>query len=300
MGQHPDTNETEWTIGRLLSWTSDYFAQRDIEDARLSAEVLLSHAAECRRIDLYARFDVPLEAGRLGRFREWVKRAADHEPIAYLVGEKEFFSLPFQVNPDVLIPRPETETVVEALLEHCRHSDLMVPRLLDVGTGSGCIAVSALVQLPNASAVATDCSAAALEVARTNALRHGVLDRLSLVEADRLALPAGVVPAGGFDVLASNPPYVARDAMDGLDAVVRDFEPRGALTDDGDGLSFYRSMAAEAAKLLADDGVVIVEVGDGLTGEVIEAMVSTGTFVHKETLKDRVVGDERVAVFALR
>lgn len=294
-----DTNESEWTIGRLLSWTSDYFCEHDIEDARLSAEVLLAHAADCRRIDLYTRFDTVLDGERLGRFREWVKRAASHEPIAYLVGEKEFFSLPFHVTPDVLIPRAETETVVEAVVDHCAREGLTKPRILDVGTGSGCIAVALLVQLPDATGVATDCSTAALDVAKGNARRYGVLDRLTLAEADRLAIHADVVPAGGFDVLVSNPPYVARDAMEGLDAVVRDFEPHEALTDGADGLSFYRSIATDAARLLAPGGVVVVEVDDGRAQAVIETAVSGGVLVHRETCRDRVAGGERVVMFSL-
>ncbi len=192
MSTQPDTNDTEWTIGRLLRWTADFLGQRGVEDARLASEVLLAHAAECRRIDLYTRFDEVLNGARLDQFRGWVKRAAAREPIAYLVGEKEFFSLTFRVTPAVLIPRPETETLVETVLDHCTKAGLTKPRLLDLGTGSGCIAIALLVQLEGATAVATDISPAAITLAKANAERHGVSDRFTAVEADRLGLPAEV------------------------------------------------------------------------------------------------------------
>lgn len=301
MSAQPPTNEeTEWTIGRLLSWTAEYLGRSGIEDARLASEVLLAHAAECRRIDLYARFDRVLNGAQLDRFRGWVKRAAVCEPIAYLVGEKEFFSLAFSVTPQVLIPRPETETLVEAALDHCGKADLPKPRLVDIGTGCGCIAIALLVQLEGATAVATDICSAALEVARANAERHGVSDRFTAVEADRMALPADVVPAGGFDLLLCNPPYVPRREMEGLEATVRDHEPVEALTDGQNGLSFYTEIAAHVASLVATDGLIIVEVGDGQANAAIETMIGSGPLLHRETRKDRVVGSERVLVFSLR
>ncbi len=294
-----EANGAEWTIGRLLNWTSEFLASHGVDEARLAGEVLLAHAANCRRIDLYARFDRPLDGEQLDRFREWVRRAAAREPIAYLVEEKEFFSLAFRVTPDVLVPRPETELLVECALDHCAKTGLTEPKLLDLGTGSGCIAVSVLTQLAGATAVATDVSPAALDVARFNVDRHGVADRLLLVEADRLALPDGVVPEGGFDMLLSNPPYINPDTMDGLDSTVRDFEPRIALTDGEDGLSFYRSIAADAPRLLAPGGVAMVEVADCQAAAAVEVVEATGRFAHKETRADRVVGQERLLVFSL-
>jgi len=291
-------DETPWTIGRLLSWTSDYFVRHQVIDARLSSEVLLAHAAACRRIDLYARFDAVLDTERVDRFRGWVRRASAHEPIAYLVGEKEFFSLSFKVTPDVLIPRAETETLVECVLDHCAKAGLSRLRLLDLGTGSGCLAIAALTHLPEATATASDVSPAALEVARFNADRHGVTARLTLVEADRLVLPKDAVPTGGFDVLMCNPPYIPASAMSRLDSAVRDYEPASALTDGQDGLSFYRIIAADGPALLAPDGMIFVEVGDGTAKAVIEVMTKTGTLEHRQTRKDRVIGQERVLAFA--
>ena len=216
------TSESEWTVGRLLAWTCDYLTRHGVPDARLAAEVLLAHAAECRRIDLYARFEQIPAAEKIDRFRELVRRAAAHEPVAYLVGEKEFFSRPFRVTPDVLIPRPETETLVEATLDQWRKAGADQPRFLDVGAGSGCIAVTLLAEVAAATAVASDVAAAALEVARLNAERHRVADRLTLVTADRLDLPAAAVPPDGFDAVVSNPPYIGSADIERLDAAVRE------------------------------------------------------------------------------
>ena len=169
MKTDPDASETSWTNGRLLTWTTEYLTRHEVDEARLCAELLLAHAAGCRRIDLYARFgDVPASDVR-DRFRELVRRAARHEPPAYLTGEKEFFSLAFEVGSGVLIPRPETETLVEAVVDHYGAKGLLNPRFLDVGTGSGCIAVAVLKQIPDASGWATDVCDVALRFARRNA-----------------------------------------------------------------------------------------------------------------------------------
>jgi release factor glutamine methyltransferase len=184
-------------------------------------------------------------------------------------------------------------------LDYCAATGLAAPNVLDLGTGSGCIAVSVLKHLAAATAVATDVSPTALDVARFNAERHGVLDRIVFVEADRLALPEAAVPESGFDVLLSNPPYVSPDSMADLDTAVRDHEPRVALTDDQDGLSFYRAIAADAPRLLAPGAAVLVEVADGQAAAAIQAVEATGRFVHRETRSDRVVGQERLLVFRM-
>ena len=307
MTTQAETTAEVWTIGRLVEWTTDHFTLRNIADARLSTEVLLANAAGCRRIELYTRFEQTLDAEVLERFRGWVRRAAKGEPIAYLVGEKEFYSLAFAVTPAVLIPRPETEVLVQCVIDHCNAATMNAPRLLDLGTGSGCIAVTVATQLSGATIVATDTSPDALELAESNAVRHGVSDnqagsssRVRFVEADRLTLPADCVSDGGFDVIMSNPPYVPVDAMDRLDTNVRDFEPHAALTDGGDGLSFYHSIASDAPGLLAGGGVVFVEIDDNSALRVIEAVEAPGGLTHRQTWRDRVVGSERVLMFSLK
>lgn len=286
-----------WTIGRLLNWTADYLTQRAVDEPRLTAEVLLAQAVTCRRIELYTRFDEVLAADPLARFRSLVKRAADHEPAAYLVGEKEFYSLPFFVTPAVLIPRPETETLVESAIELLSATEVEHPSILDLGTGSGCIAVALAKQLPEARIVGTDVSPDALAVARSNVERNFVSDRVTLIEADRLNLPPETVPPGGFDLLVSNPPYVAVAAMTGLDRTVQAFEPSIALTDGDDGLSFYRCIASEGATVVKLAGHVIVEVADGQADAVVDALVAGHAWTHVRTMKDRVTRLQRVVIF---
>jgi release factor glutamine methyltransferase len=287
-----------WTFGRLLNWTTSYLDQREVEDGRLAAEVLLAHCVGCKRIDLYTRFENPLLGEPLDRFRSLVRRAADQEPVAYLVGEREFFSLPFVVTKDVLIPRPETELLVECVIDHYRKAGAARPRMLDLGTGSGCIAVTVLTELHEARAVATDISEAALVVARRNAERHGVVERCTFVRADRFDLPSEVVHEGEFDIVVSNPPYIAADSGDQVDRSVRQHEPKTAWTDGGDGLSFYRSIAAEGPRFLSQDGAVFVEIGDGQAKAVIEIMEAADVLSHTRTWRDRAVGAERVLMFS--
>lgn len=297
MTSQSNTQAAPWTIARLLSWTADYLAGREIDEPRLSSELLLAHALDCRRIDLYARFEVEPDAERVAEFRSLVKRAADHEPIAYLVGEKEFFSLRFLVSPDVLIPRPETETLVEVALDRCRTRSLTAPSILDLGTGSGCIVVALLTQLPEATALATDLSAAALDVARQNAERHAVENRITFVEADRFAIPEDVAEPGSFDMIVSNPPYVGVHAMESLPANVRDYEPKHALTDGADGLSIFRALGEAGPDLLKQNGALIVEVAAGQAQDAIETVIQSSRLIHGKTVKDRVLGHDRVIVF---
>lgn len=296
MNPTPTTNDAPWTIARLLTWTTEFLTRQGVDDPRLAAEVLLASAAGWRRIDLYARFEKTLDAEPLTKFRAWVKRAADHEPIAYLVGQREFFSLPFFVGPDVLIPRPESETLVESLVDYAKKTGWSAPRILDLGTGSGCLIVALLANLPGATGVATDVSETALAVARSNAERNKVADRLTCVLADRLALPESVIPSGGFQAIVCNPPYIPLDTVASLDRAVKDFEPKLALTDGGDGLSFYRDLAKAGAALLAADGVLVVEVADGQSAAVAE-ILTTGNFALLRSKKDAVVGHERALVF---
>jgi release factor glutamine methyltransferase len=299
MGMISPTTNPAWTINDLLRWTTKYLTENGVHDSRLAAEVLLARAAECQRIDLYTRFDQILPSDQVGRFRDWVRRAASHEPIAYIVGEKEFYSLAFAVTCHVLIPRPESETLVETVLAHCKSAGKANPRILEIGTGSGCLAIAVLANAHCARCVATDISAAALALAAVNAERHGVVDRMELIEADGLDLPAEVLPKDGFDLLMSNPPYVPESEVDELDQCVKNYEPHLALSDHQDGLRFYRSFGQEGAGLLAPGGRVMVEIGAGMAPSVIAVMTQTGQLRHERTLKDTVVGLERVLVFGV-
>ena len=286
----------------MLQWTQSHFASCGVDQPKLSAEVLLAHCLGCRKIDLYStRFEhKPNEAARAA-IRDMIRQASQHRPIAYLVGKKEFYSLEFEVTPDVLIPRPETEKLVEQTLDVAR-SRCGGGRLdfLDMGTGSGCVGVAVCHQYAEAYCLASDISEAALAVAGRNAQRLGVAGRFRTVAADALALPPGAVPAGGFDLIVSNPPYVAEDELDRLDANVREYEPRLALSAGPDGLVFYRKMAADAGGLLKDSGALLCEIGYDQHDAVAEIFAASGRFEHIGSYRDSVDPHHRVLEFRLK
>jgi release factor glutamine methyltransferase len=245
-----------WTIGRLLGWTADYLKRRGSESPRLDAEVMLAHALKCQRVELYTHFnDEVAEPARKG-FRELVLKRAGGSPVAYLVGRKEFFSLTFAVSPDVLIPRPESEFVVTEYLA-VSHG-LESPRCVDVGTGSGCLAIASAHRQPQARFVAIDISKRALAVAQANAAQLGVADRIDFRLGDRLAPLEG---EGAFDAIVANPPYIATDQIDQLEAGVKDYEPRLALDGGPDGLAMVSRLIEEAPAYLRPGGHLILEIG---------------------------------------
>ncbi len=226
------TPDEPWTIGRLLTWTIDYLGRHGVENPRLDAEVLLATARGCRRIDLYAAYGELADEQTRTAFRELVRRRAAGTPVAYLVGKREFYSLEFEVTPDVLIPRPETELVVVALLDQVKKRPQQSgdrPQtfaIADVGTGSGILAVCAAKYVGNSRVTAIDISAAALAIAKRNADRHGVAERITFIESDLFAQTA---PEAHFDYIVSNPPYVSTAEMANLAADVREHEPHVAL-----------------------------------------------------------------------
>jgi release factor glutamine methyltransferase len=283
------TENDQWTIRRILEWTAGHLQRQGIETPRLDAEILLAHARGCQRIELYTRYDHVLTDDERRVMRELVQRRARREPVAYLVGHREFFSLDFQVTPDVLIPRPDTETLVLELLELAK--PITSPRILDVGTGSGCIAVTAAVNRPDAKLTATDVSTAALEVARTNATRHHVIERIRLLHGDLFAPLNRDQP---FDVIASNPPYVADGEWETLAADVRLHEPRGALTAGPDGLDVIRRLIAEAADFLVPGGHLLLEI-DISQADAVEALLSAETAFNDVRLINDLTARPRVA-----
>jgi len=275
-------NSDVWTVGRLLTWTTEWLVSRGSESPRLDAEVLLAFVRGCQRIALYTAFDVPVNDDERARFRGLVKRRGEGEPVAYLVGSKEFFSLPFGVSPAVLIPRPETEGLVIRVIDICQSAGEQA-RIVDVGTGSGAIAVTLAKRMPRATFVATDISPAALAVARDNATRHGVADRIEFVECDLLDTPAAVGP---WDVIVSNPPYVREDEFDALPRDVRLHEPRTALVSGPTGVEVIGRLAAAAAKTLAPGGWLLVEVGPSTATAAEQVIAAHAELVPEPTLKD--------------
>jgi release factor glutamine methyltransferase len=244
-----------WTVRRLLEWTEDFLRKKGFESPRLEAQILLAHALGCKKIDLYVRHEDEPAEDRRAAFREMIKKRSEGMPVAYLVGHREFYSLEFAVSPAVLIPRPETETLVMEALR--RLKSMEAPRVLDLGTGSGAIAIAIAKQHKTARVTAVDISTAALAVAASNAERHGVADRITYLEGDLFSPVTGQT----FDLVVSNPPYIADAEFAALDVGVRDFEPRTALAGGPDGLDVYRRIAADVANVLAPGGVVVVEIG---------------------------------------
>lgn len=270
-----------WTVGRLLTWTTDWLTTKGSESARLDAEVLLAHVRGCQRILLYTAFDTPVSDAERARFRELVKRRGDGEPVAYLVGNREFFSLPFAVSPAVLVPRPETEGLVVRVIDLCK--PLPAARIIDVGTGSGAIAVTLAKHLPRARLVATDISPAALAVARENAARHGVAERIEFLECDLLSAPQA---AGPWDVIVSNPPYVRDDEFDALPRDVRLHEPKAALVAGPSGVEVVARLAADAVGALAAGGWLVVEIGPVVAAAAERALAAVPGLVPGPTLAD--------------
>ncbi len=287
-------NET-WTVGKLLSWTLDHFRTNGMDEPRLAAELLLASALGCRKIELYTRYEAVPSTEERSAFRHLVRAAAGGAPIAHLVGCKEFYSLEFEVTGDVLIPRPETELLVERALLQCGAWAFERFDILDVGTGSGCIAVSVAARQPAARVVASDCSAAALEIAKRNARRHGVSDSVRLVRADMLDLPADSVPEQGFDLVLSNPPYISEDDPSGLAEDVKKFEPSVALYGGPDGLTAFRRIAEGAGRILKPSGFIFVEIGCGQAPPV-ESVFSEHGMVLRHRFAD-LTGKTRVLQF---
>jgi release factor glutamine methyltransferase len=282
----------EWTIGRLLNWTADYLKQHGSESPRLEAEVLLAHARGCQRIELYTSFGDEADEALRTKFRALVKRRAEGAPVAYLVGHREFYSLDFRVTPDVLIPRPETELLVLALLDLVKATPGEGPvTVADVGTGSGIVAIAAARRAPRVRATALDISPQALTVAGENAQRLGVADRVEFLESDLLA----AVPAGRtFDVVASNPPYISTAEMHTLARDVREHEPRLALEAGPTGTEVIERLIPQAAERLVAGGSLLLEISPMLQQRVEALLTAESRLQLEPTMKD-LAGLARVA-----
>jgi release factor glutamine methyltransferase len=286
--------DAPWTVGRILEWTAQHLKKSGSDTPRLDAELLLAKARGCPRIQLYVQFNEVVPDAQRAVMRDLVRRRAQSEPVAHLVGHREFFSLDFAVSPDVLIPRPDTETLVLDLITHARR--LPAPAILDVATGSGCIAIAAAVQVPAARVTASDVSPAALTLARQNADRHGVAARITFLEGDLLApLPAGAQ----FDFLVSNPPYIPTAQLETLDREVRDYEPRLALDGGPDGLRFLATLLQQAPSVLVPGGRLLLEFTPEQAPALLELATAQPERSDPAVLKD-LAGRPRVLVATRR
>ena len=245
-----------WTTKRLLEWTTDYLKQNGSDSPRLDAEVLLAEAKGCQRIELYTTFDQVPPEEQLTTFRGWIKERAAGKPVAYLVGHREFYSLPLEVNENVLIPRPETELLVTLAIDFLSTAEPEVPLVCDIGTGSGCIAIAIAKNNPNCHLTAMDISRPALEVAQRNALRNQVESRIQFLESDLFdRCPETQV----FDLIVSNPPYIGRREMEGLSSEVKDHEPHLALFSGEAGTEIITRLVEQSTSRLKPGGLLLFE-----------------------------------------
>ena len=283
-----------WTVIKILNWMKQYFTEKGVENPRLDAEVLLCAVLECQRIKLYVDFERPLSNEELAKYKSYVQRRAQHEPLAYILGEKAFMRNTFKVTPATLVPRPETELLVESVT---RAAKLLKPegdvKILDIGTGSGAIIVSLLDYLPKAKGVGVDISVDALVVAKENAEAIGVKERCGFMRSDLFSrLPLDKK----FDIIVSNPPYIPAADIAGLAKDVQK-EPRGALDGGKDGLDFYRRIIAEAQEHMETEGILAFEVGI-YQSEIVEQLCRAAGFRATAVRKDY-AGIERM-VFAVK
>jgi len=258
-----------WTILKLIRWTSERFQREGLPTPRLDAEVLLSAALRVDRVGLYTHFDQPLLPEELVRFKEMIQRRLKREPVAYILGRREFWSLPIKVTRDVLIPRPETEFLVSEALALCPsiptgNGDLKV---LEIGTGSGAISIALAKELAAGSITATELSAKALIVAEENAVSNGVRERLRFLKGD---LFSPLEKGEQFHLILTNPPYISREEWSGLMPEVRDFEPVLALDGGPDGLDFYRRALLQVTGFLTPGGWFLGEIGAGQDRDVLQ------------------------------
>lgn len=252
------------TVLEALNLSTEYLTKKGIESARLNAELMLAHILNCKRLQLYLMFDRPLDENELSVYREFLARRAKREPLQYILGEVEFYNIKLKVNPDVLIPRPETELLVEKIIKD--FSDKSDFKFLDIGIGSGNISIALLVNLPGSAGTGIDISDSALALANCNAESNSVKDRLKLIRFD--ILKDDIQSLGKFDAVISNPPYVSSEDFETLEPELKVYEPQIALTDFYNGLTFYRKIISIADNLLKENGKVYFEIGKGQSNEI--------------------------------
>ena len=279
---HRSTADDSWTVGRILQWTTRHLEQHQSDTPRLDTEILLAHARGCKRIELYTQFDEELSESERAVMRDLVRRRAKREPVAYLVGYREFFGLEFVLTQDVLIPRPETESLVLESLEVLNRMN-REGSLADIGTGSGCVAIAIAANSPTTRCTATDISNAALQVARENAHRHEVAGRVDLRQSDVFD---AFVHDEYFDVIVSNPPYVASTEIALLDDGVRAHEPHIALDGGSNGQDVIRRIIRGAGRYLYPGGMLLLEIAPEQADAVLQLAATAGEFKQPKTLYD--------------
>jgi release factor glutamine methyltransferase len=279
-----------WTIKDVLSWSIGFLQKSGSESPRLDAELLLAEALECRRLDLYLDYSKPLEQSERNRYKDMIRRRAQGEPVAYITGRRDFFGLTFNVSASTLIPRPETEHLVEHMLENTAKDSVM--RVLDIGTGTGCIALTLKHHRPNWTIEAWDVSPEALAIAHSNAASLK-LD-VEFLEVDALSVEAWGLDRQKFDMIVSNPPYIASSETSVMNASAIKFEPHRALFAEKNGLIFYSSFATNLPRILQAKGKVFLEIGYA-QGSAVSSLLDEAGWTDIVCHKD-LSGHDRVVI----
>ena len=280
-----------WRVIDLINWAESYFKEKGFENPRSEIEWLLRAVLKCNRMDVYLRFEEPLSQSQLATLRSWVKRRLEREPLQYITGFCDFYGREFSVNEHVLIPRPETERLIDTVLQKVKGLDS--PSILDIGAGAGCIATTLGLEIPGSTILGIDVSEDAIGIANKNKEK---------LEAENVSFQKMNIleqrPEGEFDVLVSNPPYIPKGEMDGLMKDVKDFEPTVALTDQKDGLIFYKRFAEVGKEVVKSGGWIILEVGLEDHPSAVKKIFSESRFPDTELIKDY-NGDDRVLVIKI-
>lgn len=268
------------TILEGIKLSTEFFEKKGIESPRVNAELLLAHVLKCKRLELYLSFDKPMKQNEIDEYRECLKRRAGFEPLQYIIGEVEFYGYPFKVEAPVLIPRPETEILIETVISSFQKDSSLT--FLDIGTGTGNIAITIAKHFPNASVTSVDVNEKALELAGKNAELNGA-GNVNFLKGSILEEVTGIT--GPFDVIVSNPPYISKEEFEGLQPEITKFESPLALTDGGDGLSFYRVISEKSSSLLKAGGYLFFEMGQGQFEDITEIM-EKNKFSELKVVKD--------------
>ncbi len=277
------------TVLESITLSEDYLKKKGIESARVNAELLLADILNCKRLDLYLKFDQPLSEKEINKYREYISRRGKNEPLQYILGKVEFYGLTLKVDRSVLIPRPETELLVELILEETDKESVL--NILDIGCGSGNISLALAKDLPLAKITGADISPEAISLARENAKMNNITGNVEFIEVDIFNDVSGKVP-GKFDIIVSNPPYVSKNDFEKLQPEIKNYEPQGAVTDFSDGYSFYRRIINLANELLKPSGKLYFEVAEGQSGN-IKNLLEENNFVNISVKKD-FAGIERI------
>ena len=278
---HPQNSKKEkiWRLIDILNWGEKYFKEKSIDNPRIEIETLLQHIIGCKKIDLYLQFENKLNTENLIILRGLIKRRVNREPMQYIIGSSEFYGRKFFVNQDVLIPRPETEKLIDVSIDILSKKEN--PIILDVGTGSGCIGITIALEIPSSSVIAIDISNSALSTAKKNANIYG-LKNMQFINLDIFSQDINHTA----DLLISNPPYISQKEIPGLMIDVKNFEPMVALTDNNDGLEFYRKFSNIIPQVVKKNGVTILEVGRGNHPERVKEIFSKAGFDNIESVRD--------------